>query len=122
MIKVKVSKRRGRNQSFQQYCQHVEQRVSRAMQRFLIDAGAQAAVYTPIDTSTLINSQFRTVTVNGTRVTGRIGYSASYAAYVHDPKVKQKFKRPTAKKEFLKKGVEETLPNLAKYIQEELKR
>ncbi|EMI7063992.1 MULTISPECIES: HK97 gp10 family phage protein [Providencia] len=122
MIKVKVSKRRGRNQSFQQYCQHVEQRVSRAMQRFLIDAGAQAAVYTPIDTSTLINSQFRTVTINGTRVTGRIGYSASYAAYVHDPKVKQNFKRPTAKKEFLKKGVEETLPNLAKYIQEELKR
>lgn len=104
MIKIKVSKRRGNNQSFQQYCQHVERRVSRAMQQFLIDAGAQAAVYTPIDTSTLINSQFRTVTINGTRVTGRIGYSASYAAYVHDPKVKQKFKRPAAKKEFLKKA------------------
>ncbi|EMP4186484.1 HK97 gp10 family phage protein [Proteus mirabilis] len=121
MIKIKVSKRKGRNQSFLQYCQHVDQRVSRAMQRFLFDAGAQSAIYTPIDTSTLINSQFRNVTVNGTKITGRIGYSASYAVYVHDPKVKQKFKRPTAKKEFLKKAVEETLPNLTKYIHEELK-
>ncbi|EMT6385066.1 HK97 gp10 family phage protein, partial [Providencia rettgeri] len=79
MIKVKVVSKKG-NGSFDRYVSHVQQRVSLAMQRFLIDAGTQAAVYTPIDTSTLINSQFRTVTVNGTRVTGRIGYSASYAA------------------------------------------
>lgn len=121
MIKMKVV-RKGGNRDFDRYVSHVQQRVSLAMQRFLIDAGAHASIYTPIDTSTLINSQFRTVSVNGTRVTGRIGYSASYAVYVHDPKVKQKFKRPTAQKEFLKKGVEETLPNLTKYIQEELKR
>lgn len=59
-----------------------------------------SAVYTPIDTSTLINSQFRETKVNGTRITGRVGYSASYAVYVHDPKVKQNFKRSSAKKSF----------------------
>lgn len=57
-------------------------------------------MYTPIDTSTLINSQFRETKVNGTRITGRVGYSASYAVYVHDPKVKQNFKRSSAKKSF----------------------
>jgi hypothetical protein len=44
----------------------------------------EAASMTPIATSTLINSQYRTIDINGTRVTGRIGYSASYALYVHN--------------------------------------
>jgi hypothetical protein len=39
---------------------------------------------TPIDTSTLINSQFDTVEVSGTRITGKVGYSAKYALYVHN--------------------------------------
>ncbi|MEQ5059682.1 HK97 gp10 family phage protein, partial [Proteus terrae] len=54
-------------------------RVMRAIQSALLIGSAQAAIYTPIDTSTLINSQFREVTVNGTRVTGRVGYTANYA-------------------------------------------
>ncbi|NUL36639.1 HK97 gp10 family phage protein [Kosakonia sacchari] len=55
----------------------------RALQSALLLIGARAAYYTPIDTSTLINSQFRDVDINGTRITGRIGYSAKYAVYVH---------------------------------------
>lgn len=58
-------------------------KVVRALQSAMILIGSRAAYYTPIDTSTLLNSQFREMVVNGTRITGRIGYSANYAAYVH---------------------------------------
>lgn len=92
----------------------------RAIQSALIIGGSQAALYTPIDTSTLINSQFRDIEVNGTRVTGRIGYSANYAIYVHDPDVPQTFRRATAKKEFLSKGFEDTKRQIDAVIAKEM--
>ena len=95
-------------------------KVVRAMQAALIIGGSQAALYTPIDTSTLINSQFREITVNGNRVTGRVGYSANYAAYVHDPSVPQKFRRATARKEFLTKGFEDTQRQIDAVIAKEM--
>lgn len=79
----------------------------RAIQSALIIGSSQAALYTAIDTSTLINSQFRELSVNGTIITGRVGYAANYAIYVHDPNVPQTFRRATAKKEFLTKGFED---------------
>ncbi|HEM8703661.1 TPA: HK97 gp10 family phage protein [Enterobacter kobei] len=94
--------------------------VVRAMQSALIIGGSQAALYTPIDTSTLINSQFREITVNGNRVTGRVGYSANYAAYVHDPSVPQNFRRATARKEFLTKGFEDTQRQIDAVIAKEM--
>ncbi|MDX7985986.1 HK97 gp10 family phage protein [Xenorhabdus sp. 12] len=96
-------------------------KVTRAMHRALDIGGRQAAVYTPIDTKTLINSNFREVSVNGTMFTGRVGYSASYAVFVHDPRIAQKFKRPTAKKEFLKAGFEETKAMIDAAIAEEMR-
>ncbi|QBC02198.1 HK97 gp10 family phage protein [Enterobacter cloacae] len=95
-------------------------KVVRAMQSALIIGGSQAALYTPIDTSTLINSQFREITVNGNRVTGRVGYSANYAAYVHDPNVPQNFRRATARKEFLTKGFEDTQRQIDAVIAKEM--
>ncbi|WP_324284773.1 HK97 gp10 family phage protein [Enterobacter ludwigii] len=92
----------------------------RAMQSVLIIGGSQAALYTPIDTSTLINSQFREITINGTRVTGRVGYSADYATYVHDPSVPQNFRRATARKEFLTKGFEDTQRQIDAVIAKEM--
>ncbi|MDC9623570.1 HK97 gp10 family phage protein [Xenorhabdus sp. XENO-7] len=96
-------------------------KVVRAMYKALYIGSAQAALYTPIDTSTLINSQFRDVRFQGTRLTGRVGYSANYAVYVHDPKVKQNFRRATAKKEFLKRGFNEVRAQIDKAVMEELK-
>lgn len=81
-----------------------------AMIEVLITIGAESASKTPIDTSTLINSMYRHVISTGDAVTGRIGYAASYAKYVHDPKVKQQFRLPRAEKEFLKKAINETRP------------
>lgn len=93
----------------------------RAITKALIIGASQAALYTPIDTSTLINSQFRDINVNGTRLTGRVGYSANYAMYVHDPNVKQTFRRATAEKEFLTKGFSDSKQAIEKAIMEEMK-
>ena len=93
----------------------------RAITKALIIGSSQAALYTPIDTSTLINSQFRDINVNGTRLTGRVGYSANYAMYVHDLNVKQTFRRATAEKEFLTKGFADSKQAIEKAIMEEMK-
>ncbi|MEI9694571.1 HK97 gp10 family phage protein [Atlantibacter hermannii] len=82
-------------------------KVARAIYSALNIGALQAAAYTPVDTSFLINSQFRELVVNGARLTGRVGYSANYAAYVHDPSIPQNFRLARAKKEFLTKGFEE---------------
>lgn len=97
-----------------------ERKIVRALQSAMIIGSSQAAIYTPIDTSTLINSQYRELTVDGTRLTGRVGYSANYAVYVHDPKVPQKFRRSTAEKEFLTKGFEDTKKQIDAAIAREL--
>lgn len=95
-------------------------KVVRALQSAMIIGGSQAALYTPIDTSLLINSQFREIVVSGTRITGRVGYTASYAAYVHDPSIPQNFRRATAQKEFLTKGFADTQPLIDRTIQKEM--
>lgn len=59
-------------------------KIVRAIQSALVIGSSQAALYTPIDTSTLLNSQYREINASGTRVTGRVGYSANYAVYVHE--------------------------------------
>lgn len=95
-------------------------KVVRALQSAMLIGSAQASLYTPIDTSTLINSQFREITANGVRVTGRVGYTANYAVFVHDPEVKQTFRRASAQKEFLTKGFEDTRSQIDAVVKKEL--
>lgn len=95
-------------------------KAARAIQSALIIGSSCAALYTPIDTSTLINSQFREMSINGTRVVGRVGYTASYAAYVHDPNIPQNFRRATAQKEFLTKGFEDERDVIDRTIKKEM--
>ena len=97
-----------------------DRKVVRALTSAMIIGSSQAAIYTPIDTSYLINSQFREIVVNGTRITGRVGYTANYAAYVHDPSIPQNFRRATAQKEFLTKGFEETQALITRTIAKEM--
>lgn len=96
-------------------------KVLRALQSAMIIGSTQAALYTPIKTSTLINSQYREIIVNGTVVTGRVGYSAKYAVYVNDPEIRQKFRRSSARKEFLKLGFEDQKALIDRVILQELK-
>ena len=99
-----------------QFLSAVEQKAARGVTQALILGASEASVMTPVDTSTLLNSQFRSVAKEGSKITGTVGYTAEYAAYVHDPNVKQRFRRSTAEKEFLKKGFEESEPNIRAVI------
>jgi hypothetical protein len=54
------------------------------------------------------------------RVTGRVGYTANYAVFAHDPEVKQTFRRATAQKEFLTKGFEDTRSQIDAAVKKEL--
>ena len=57
--------------------------AERAMHVATSIIGGYATLMTPVDTSNLINSQYRIVKNTGTRVIAAIGYTAKYAAAVH---------------------------------------
>lgn len=95
-------------------------KVVRALQSAMIIGSSQAALYTPIDTSALLNSQFREIVTDGAVITGRVGYSTNYAVYVHDPANPQRFRRSTAKKEFLTLGFEEERSAIDDVVRKEL--
>lgn len=99
-----------------QFLAAVEQKAARGVTQALILGASEASVMTPVDTSTLLNSQFRNVAKDGSKIVGTVGYTAEYAKYVHDPNVKQRFRRSTAEKEFLRKGFEESEPNIRAVI------
>lgn len=97
--------------------------AERAVTEALIIGAGMAQTMTPVDTSFLINSQFRIVRKVGTRVNGQMGYTAAYAAAVHDAKgtnvgrgtprdpgdpSRGNMWDPNAEPEFLKKGFEMT--------------
>jgi hypothetical protein len=98
------------------FVESIERKAARGMTQALILGASEASVLTPIDTSTLLNSQFRRVEKDGTKVVGSVGYTASYALPVHDPDNPQNFTRPTAAKEFLKLGFERAEPNIRAVI------
>lgn len=104
------------NNKLPQFVSKVEQKAARAMVQGLILGASEASVFTPIDTSTLLNSQYRDVRKEDTKIVGTVGYTASYAIPVNDPDVKQRFRRPTAKKEFLRLGFEKAEPNIRAVI------
>ncbi|WP_436879553.1 HK97 gp10 family phage protein [Escherichia coli] len=95
-------------------------KIIRALQSAMIIGSARAAIYTPIDTSALLNSQFREIVADGSVITGRVGYSTNYAVYVHDPANPQRFRRSTAKKEFLTLGFEEERTAIDDVVRKEL--
>lgn len=91
----------------------------------------EAATITPIDTSNLINSQYDTVEVSGTRITGKIGYSADYALYVHNASGKLTGKprsngngtywSPGGEPQFLTKAAQRTKDLVDSVIKKEMK-
>lgn len=95
--------------------------AARSMTQALILGASEASSMTPIDTSVLINSQYRVVEKAGTKVVGRVGYTAEYALAVHDPDNKQTFRRAGARKEFLKLGFEQAEPNIRAIVKSGLK-
>jgi len=99
----------------------VPARGARGMTQALIIGAAEAAVLTPIDTGTLLNSQFRNVRTEGSRIVGTVGYTAEYAVPVHDPENPQTFRRESAEKEFLTKGFERSEDQIRRALAGSLK-
>lgn len=99
----------------------VQVQAARGMTQALILGASEASVLTPIDTSTLLNSQYRNVDKQADKIVGTVGYTAEYAIPVHDPEHKQNFRRPSAGKEFLKHGFERAEPNIRAVIKGAIK-
>lgn len=95
-----------------QFVGRVQRNAARAMTQALVLGNSEASVLTPIDTSTLINSNYKQVESQAGRIVGRAGYTAEYAAAVNSPDNPQNFRRATAEKDFLKKGFERAEPNI----------
>ncbi len=97
---------------FPQFTADVQRKLARGMTQAMVLGASEASVLTPIDTSNLLNSQFRKIELDGQRVVGTCGYTAEYAVHVHDPDNRQEFRRASAEKEFLRKGFERAEPNI----------
>lgn len=70
----------------------------RTMQQVMITGMASVARITPIDTSNLINSQYRELIPTPKGWNGKVGYTANYAAYVNNAKGTLKGKKRTGEK------------------------
>lgn len=58
-------------------------RTERVLTEVMIVGAGHAALLTPVDTSTLINSQYRKLEPISGGMQGKVGYTASYAAAVN---------------------------------------
>ncbi|MFS7191040.1 HK97 gp10 family phage protein [Serratia proteamaculans] len=103
----------------------------RAIKSAMFIIGAESALMTPMDTGTLVNSQFQETMINGTRITGRLGYSANYAVYVHNasgimkglprPNNRGNYWDPSGEPKFLTKAAERTRRQVDDIIRKEMK-
>lgn len=128
------AKLKGINEAIARTSQIVDEIIATKAVRALKSATyiirTESATLTPIDTSTLINSQFDTVEVNGTRITGKVGYSAKYALYVHNASGKLSGKprsngngtywSPGGEPQFLTKGAQRTKDLVDSAIKKEM--
>lgn len=115
-----------------------KERTERAIYAIVTQGSTVASLLTPVDTANLINSKFVTILPGGTgaKMTGRAGYSAEYAKWVHDapgtlkgqPRAhfgktregvafgggteKGTYWSPNAEPKFLEKGFEQIKPHI----------
>jgi len=73
-----------------QFAAAVEQKAARAITAALVRGGSELPALVPVDTSTLINSAYRDVSKQGSRIVGRAGFTAEYALAVHEAEGKLK--------------------------------
>ena len=108
----------------QQLTLAIPSHAERAMHIATSIIGGHATLMTPVDTSNLINSQYRIVKNEGRRVVAAIGYTARYAAAVHErpgalrgadvvrPSGRGNYWDPDAEPQFLSKAGDENLSEI----------
>lgn len=98
-----------------------ERKARQAITKALIIGQQYAVDLTPVDTANLINSRFTQIINTPTGFTGRVGYTANYAKFVHDGGPKN-WQKPGAEDEFLRKGFErDGLEEIDAIIREEMR-
>ena len=86
-------------------------RTLKVVNAIVATGAAYAKLYTPVDTSALINSQRKQVSKGGSGVVvGRVWYSQEYAIWLETRDHWTPRKKPTAKPHFLKSGFEDPEP------------
>ena len=107
--------------------------AERAMHIATSIIGGYATLMTPVDTSNLINSQYRIVKNSGTKVVAAIGYTAKYAAAVHEkpgtlrgagvmrPSGRGEFWSPDAEPQFLRKAGDDNLSEIDQAVERAMK-
>ena len=107
--------------------------AERAMHIATSIIGGYATLMTPVDTSNLINSQYRIVKNTGTKVVAAIGYTAKYAAAVHEkpgtlrgagvmrPSGRGNYWDPDAEPKFLSKAGDENLAEIDQAVERAMK-
>lgn len=107
--------------------------AERAMHIATSIIGGYATLMTPVDTSNLINSQYRIVKNTGTKVVAAIGYTAKYAAAVHEkpgvlrgagvmrPSGRGDYWDPDAEPQFLSKAGDENLAEIDQAVERAMK-
>ena len=109
----------------------VPEKAHIAMQVTTSIIGGYANMMTPIDTSFLINSQYRRVTESKNLVIGTIGYLAKYAGAVHEKKGNGKglprpngngnYWDPDAEPKFLSKAGDDNIAEIDRAVKEAMK-
>ncbi len=107
---------------FPEFHDDLKRRGARGMLQALILGASEAVATTPRDTSLLINSQFRKVEIDGTRIVGVVGYTAEYALAVHEAKGTLKgqpresgngnYWDPSGEPHFLRDGMDRAEPHI----------
>lgn len=97
--------------SYSRVIRDITTRRSRLVVSAIIATGAAwAKMYTPVDTSALINSQRRLTSNEGSAVVGRVWYSQDYATWLENSDKWRPIKKKSAKPHFLKSGFEDEGP------------
>jgi len=77
----------------------------------IVSIGAgYAKLFTPLDTSALINSQRKSVSQSGGAIVGKVWYSQDYAVWLETKSNWTPRKKKTAKPHFLRSGFEDEGP------------
>lgn len=103
-----VSQVRGR---YQAVIKDIAENKTRKVVTAIVATGAAwAKLFTPLDTSALINSQRKSVSQSGGAIVGKVWYSQDYAVWLETKGTWKPRKKKTAKPHFLRSGFEDEGP------------
>lgn len=87
-----------------------ENKTIKVVTAIVATGAAWAKLYTPVDTSALINSQRKSVSQSGGAIVGKVWYSQDYAVWLETKDTWKPIKKKTAKPHFLRSGFEDEGP------------